>query len=177
MPFIVTSCAFKIHRASGGGRGNPVLITILACSLGFLQRLTFLSIPPIFPPIFALFTQFAVLNFGIYVPLWFLALHLECSLSRVRLYTHRSPARSWNQTFCVPVAKDGLYHVATDTSRLYRQGRQGTVCHYVAGWCTWFIHWNSIQRSKGMCQYMQYVRAEFRRNRRASGRMQFYFHF
>ena len=32
MPFVVTSCACKIHRASGG---KPVLISILACSLGF----------------------------------------------------------------------------------------------------------------------------------------------
>ena len=35
MPFIETSCAFKVHRASGSGRGKPVLISILACSLGF----------------------------------------------------------------------------------------------------------------------------------------------
>ena len=35
MPFVVTSCAFKIHRASGRGGGKPVLICILACSLGF----------------------------------------------------------------------------------------------------------------------------------------------
>ena len=35
MPFVVTSCAFKTHRASGRGRGKPVLICILACSLGF----------------------------------------------------------------------------------------------------------------------------------------------
>ena len=33
-----TSCAFKIHRASGPGRGKPVLISILACSLGFHAR-------------------------------------------------------------------------------------------------------------------------------------------
>ena len=33
MPFVVTSCAFKIHRASGRGGGKPVLICILACSL------------------------------------------------------------------------------------------------------------------------------------------------
>ena len=26
MPFVVTSCAFKIHRASGRGRGKPVLL-------------------------------------------------------------------------------------------------------------------------------------------------------
>ena len=31
-PFVVTSCAFKM---SGPGRGKPVLISILACSLGF----------------------------------------------------------------------------------------------------------------------------------------------
>ena len=35
MPFVVTSCAFKIHRASGRGRGKPVPICILACSLAF----------------------------------------------------------------------------------------------------------------------------------------------
>ena len=35
MPFVVTSCAFKIHRASGRSRGKPVLICILACSLAF----------------------------------------------------------------------------------------------------------------------------------------------
>ena len=35
MPFVVTSCACKIHRASGRGRGKPVLICILACSLAF----------------------------------------------------------------------------------------------------------------------------------------------
>ena len=35
MPFVVTSCAFKIHRASGRGGGKPVLICILACSLAF----------------------------------------------------------------------------------------------------------------------------------------------
>ena len=35
MSFIVTSCAFKIHRVSGPGRGKPVLLCILACSLGF----------------------------------------------------------------------------------------------------------------------------------------------
>ena len=33
MPFVVTSCACKIHRASGRGRGS--LICILACSLAF----------------------------------------------------------------------------------------------------------------------------------------------
>ena len=40
-----TSCASKVHRASGSGRGKPVLICILACSLGFhaitLERGTF----------------------------------------------------------------------------------------------------------------------------------------
>ena len=35
MPFVVTSCAFKINRASGRGRGKPVLIGILACSIAF----------------------------------------------------------------------------------------------------------------------------------------------
>ena len=35
MPFIVTSCALKIHRASGPGGSKTVLISILACSLGF----------------------------------------------------------------------------------------------------------------------------------------------
>ena len=40
MPFVVTSCAFKIHRASGRGRGKPVLICILACSLA-LHAITF----------------------------------------------------------------------------------------------------------------------------------------
>ena len=35
MPFIVTSCASKVHRPSVPGRGKPVLICILACSLGF----------------------------------------------------------------------------------------------------------------------------------------------
>ena len=35
MPFVVTSCACKIHRASGRGQGKPVLICILACSLAF----------------------------------------------------------------------------------------------------------------------------------------------
>ena len=48
MPFVVTSCAFKIHRASGPGRGKPVLISILACSLGFhaitFERGTFTKI-------------------------------------------------------------------------------------------------------------------------------------
>ena len=32
MPFVVISCATKVHRASGPGRGKPVL---MACSLGF----------------------------------------------------------------------------------------------------------------------------------------------
>ena len=31
----MTSCASKVHRASGPGRAKPVLICILACSLGF----------------------------------------------------------------------------------------------------------------------------------------------
>ena len=35
MPFVVTSCASKVHRASGPGRGKPVLICSLACSLAF----------------------------------------------------------------------------------------------------------------------------------------------
>ena len=30
MPFVVTSCTFKTHRANGRGRGKPVLICILA---------------------------------------------------------------------------------------------------------------------------------------------------
>ena len=34
-PFVMTSCAFKIHRASRPGQGKPVLISILACSLAF----------------------------------------------------------------------------------------------------------------------------------------------
>ena len=34
-PFVVTSCASEVHRASGSGRGKLVLISILACSLGF----------------------------------------------------------------------------------------------------------------------------------------------
>ena len=48
MPFVVTSCAFKIHRESGRGRGKPVLICILACSLAFhavtLERSMFMKI-------------------------------------------------------------------------------------------------------------------------------------
>ena len=49
MPFVVTSCAFKIHRASGPGRGGmPVLISILACSLAFhaitAERSSFMKI-------------------------------------------------------------------------------------------------------------------------------------
>ena len=48
MSFVVTSCAFKIHRASGRGRGKPVLICILACSLAFhaitFERGTFTKI-------------------------------------------------------------------------------------------------------------------------------------
>ena len=35
MPFAVTSCAFKIHGASGPARGKPVLISILLSSLVF----------------------------------------------------------------------------------------------------------------------------------------------
>ena len=35
MPFVVTCCAFRIHRVSGCGRGKPVLFFILACSLAF----------------------------------------------------------------------------------------------------------------------------------------------
>ena len=31
----MASCASLVHRASGSGRGRPVLISILACSLGF----------------------------------------------------------------------------------------------------------------------------------------------
>ena len=48
MPFVVTSCAFKIQRASGRGRGKPVPICILACSLGFhaitLEHSSFMKI-------------------------------------------------------------------------------------------------------------------------------------
>ena len=39
-PFVMTSCAFKTNRASGRGRGKPMLICILACSLAF-QAITF----------------------------------------------------------------------------------------------------------------------------------------
>ena len=50
MPSIVTSCAFKIHRASGHGRGKPVLIGILACSLAFhaitLEHSSYTKITP-----------------------------------------------------------------------------------------------------------------------------------
>ena len=35
MTFVVTLFACKIHRASGHGRGKPVLISTLACSLAF----------------------------------------------------------------------------------------------------------------------------------------------
>ena len=35
MPFVETSCASKVHRASGPGRGKPVLICILVCLLAF----------------------------------------------------------------------------------------------------------------------------------------------
>ena len=38
MPFVVTSCAFKIHRASRRGRGKPVLICILAPQADQKQR-------------------------------------------------------------------------------------------------------------------------------------------
>ena len=34
-PFVVTSCASKVHGASGPDRGKPVLIYTLACSLAF----------------------------------------------------------------------------------------------------------------------------------------------
>ena len=34
-PFVLDSCASEVHRASRSGRGKPVLISILACSLGF----------------------------------------------------------------------------------------------------------------------------------------------
>ena len=48
MPFVVTSCAFKMHRARGPGLGKPVLICILACSLAFhaitSERGTFMKI-------------------------------------------------------------------------------------------------------------------------------------
>ena len=40
MPIVVTSCGCKIHRASGRGRGKPVLICILACSL-YVHAITF----------------------------------------------------------------------------------------------------------------------------------------
>ena len=42
MPFVVTSCASKVQRASGPGRGKPVLDCILACSLAF-HAITFES--------------------------------------------------------------------------------------------------------------------------------------
>ena len=35
MSFVMTASAFKMHIASGPGRGKPVLICILACSLAF----------------------------------------------------------------------------------------------------------------------------------------------
>ena len=35
MLFVATSCAFNIHRTSGPGRGKHLLISVLACSLGF----------------------------------------------------------------------------------------------------------------------------------------------
>ena len=40
------SCAFKIHRASGPGRGTPVQISILAYSLGhnsLFMKISFFS--------------------------------------------------------------------------------------------------------------------------------------
>ena len=44
----MTFCAFKIHTASGSGRGKPLLISVLACSLGFhvitLERSIFMKI-------------------------------------------------------------------------------------------------------------------------------------
>ena len=46
MPFVVTSCAFKIHRASRRGRGEPVLICILAAitfERNFLPKSPFLK--------------------------------------------------------------------------------------------------------------------------------------
>ena len=55
MPFVVTSCVFKIHRASGRGRGKPVLIGILA-SLAFhaitfehsnIMKITFSKMKPV----------------------------------------------------------------------------------------------------------------------------------
>ena len=56
MPFVVTSCAFKIHRASGPAGGKPVLISILACSLAFhaitfkrssYTKITFFKMKPV----------------------------------------------------------------------------------------------------------------------------------
>ena len=45
MPFVVTSCAFKIHRVSGPARGKPVLISILfAFSLMFHAITTFFDL-------------------------------------------------------------------------------------------------------------------------------------
>ena len=48
MPFVVASCASKVHRPSGPGRGKPVLISILACSVGFnaitLERSSYTNI-------------------------------------------------------------------------------------------------------------------------------------
>ena len=46
MLFVVTSCASKVHRASGPGRGKPVLMCILACSLAFhtLERTSYRKI-------------------------------------------------------------------------------------------------------------------------------------
>ena len=56
MPFVVTSCTLKIHRVSGGGRGKPVLICILACLLAFhaitlehsiFMKIAFLKLKPV----------------------------------------------------------------------------------------------------------------------------------
>ena len=54
-PFVATSCAFKIHRASGRGRGKPVLICILPCSLAFhgitFERSSFIRKSPFDEPV------------------------------------------------------------------------------------------------------------------------------
>ena len=52
---VVTSCACKIHRASGRGRGKPALICILAFSLAFhsiierssYAKITFIKMKPV----------------------------------------------------------------------------------------------------------------------------------
>ena len=44
MPFVVTSCAFKIHRASGRGGGMPVLICILAFHAITFERSSYTKI-------------------------------------------------------------------------------------------------------------------------------------